>query len=70
MRAFSQGGVDYISKPFNTEEVLARVKTHLTLSSQQKVLTLQYEELKDKNVVISKQAEQLKILAAKDFLTG
>jgi DNA-binding response OmpR family regulator len=23
--------VDYITKPFNSEEVLARVKTHLTL---------------------------------------
>jgi hypothetical protein len=25
------GGVDYITKPFNSEEVLARVKAHLTL---------------------------------------
>jgi len=33
MRAFSEGGVDYISKPFHAEEVLARVKTHLMLYS-------------------------------------
>jgi len=33
VRAFSEGGVDYISKPFQAEEILARVKTHLTLYS-------------------------------------
>ncbi|MCP4112156.1 MAG: diguanylate cyclase [Desulfobacteraceae bacterium] len=31
VKAFSIGGRDYISKPFQAEEVLARVKTHLTL---------------------------------------
>jgi len=30
--AFNVGGVDYIIKPFASEEVLARVKTHLELS--------------------------------------
>lgn len=29
--AFEAGGVDFISKPFHAEEVLARVKTHLSL---------------------------------------
>ncbi|RUM71736.1 MAG: hybrid sensor histidine kinase/response regulator [Sulfurovum sp.] len=29
--AFEVGGVDYITKPFNTLEVIARVKTHLKL---------------------------------------
>jgi len=45
VRAFSVGGVDYITKPFQTEEVLARVKTHLTISSLQKALRKQNEEL-------------------------
>ena len=31
LKAFQKGGVDYITKPFRTEEVLARVKTHLEL---------------------------------------
>lgn len=70
MRAFSEGGVDYVSKPFHTEEVLARVNTHLTLRFQQKVLALQNEELKEKNALIIEQAEKLERLAAKDFLTG
>ncbi len=29
--AFDVGGVDYITKPFQFEEVLARVKTHLIM---------------------------------------
>ena len=32
VNAFSAGGVDYITKPFANEEVLARVKMHLELS--------------------------------------
>lgn len=31
VRAFTAGGVDYVTKPFQFEEVLARVKTHLAL---------------------------------------
>ena len=31
MKAFAVGGVDYISKPFHEEEVLARTETHLKL---------------------------------------
>ncbi len=31
VRAFDLGGVDYITKPFQEKEVLARVKTHLDL---------------------------------------
>jgi putative two-component system response regulator len=35
IKAFQVGGVDYISKPFANEEVVARVKMHLDLSSYQ-----------------------------------
>ncbi len=31
VKAFNHGAVDYITKPFHAEEVLARVKTHLSL---------------------------------------
>jgi two-component system sensor histidine kinase/response regulator len=30
-KAFANGGYDYLTKPFNTEELLARVKTHIEL---------------------------------------
>lgn len=33
IKAFQAGGVDYITKPFRTEEVLARVQTHLDLQN-------------------------------------
>jgi sigma-B regulation protein RsbU (phosphoserine phosphatase) len=38
IRAFTAGGVDYITKPFQLEEVLARVETHLRLRRLQKQL--------------------------------
>lgn len=38
VNAFSSGGVDYITKPFHPDEVLARVATHLTLRRLQKEL--------------------------------
>ena len=34
VRCLKIGGVDYISKPFAAQEVLARVKTHITLRQQ------------------------------------
>jgi serine phosphatase RsbU (regulator of sigma subunit) len=36
--AFAVGGVDYVTKPFQVEEVLARVHTHLTLRNLHKRL--------------------------------
>jgi len=45
IRAFSVGGVDYITKPFQEEEVLARVETHLKLRRLQKQLEAQNQEL-------------------------
>lgn len=38
VRAFTAGGVDYVSKPFQFEEVEARVRTHLQLRQQQQKL--------------------------------
>ncbi len=38
IRGFELGAVDYITKPFQREEVLARVKTHLTIQHLQQSL--------------------------------
>lgn len=38
LKAFSKGGLDYITKPFQEAEVLARVKTHLDLRRMRKAL--------------------------------
>jgi signal transduction histidine kinase len=45
VKAFSVGGVDYIPKPFQSEEVLARVNTHLTIRKLQQKLNDQIAEL-------------------------
>ena len=45
VRAFKIGGVDYITKPFQAEEVLARVKTHLELSAMRMRLQAQNTQL-------------------------
>ncbi|MGL4378933.1 MAG: hybrid sensor histidine kinase/response regulator [Microcoleaceae cyanobacterium] len=47
VKAFQVGGVDYITKPFDVEELLARINTHLYLRNLQ-------EDLQEKN----KQLEQ------------
>ena len=44
-KGFSIGGCDYVKKPFIREEYLARVKTHLQVSKQQKELTAANNEL-------------------------
>ena len=45
--AFTAGGVDYVSKPFQVEEFLARVETHLTLRAAQRRLAAQNLELQE-----------------------
>jgi len=45
VKAFSMGAVDYIAKPFQVEEVYARVKTHLRLRKLQTELSNSVSEL-------------------------
>ncbi|MDM8550464.1 response regulator [Desulfobacterales bacterium HSG2] len=44
---FEVGGVDYITKPFEEAEVMARVKTHLTLRHTQRQLSRSLGEITD-----------------------
>lgn len=46
IQAFSVGGVDYITKPFQIAEVLARIENQLTLRRLQRQLQEQNERLK------------------------
>ncbi len=48
VKAFQVGGIDYITKPFQTEEVLARVKTHLNLRNLQKQLQKANQALEER----------------------
>ncbi|HPX97786.1 MAG TPA: response regulator [Thermotogota bacterium] len=56
VQALSQGGVDYITKPFNEEEVLARVRTHLKIVFLQRQLKSQNENLEE---LVAKRTRQL-----------
>jgi DNA-binding response OmpR family regulator len=74
VKAFRAGAVDYISKPFQFEEVHARVETHLNLHSLQKALQSQNERLEQavaaRTLELSKVNERLTILdrSKNDFL--
>lgn len=45
VKAFAVGGVDYITKPFHVEEVLARIEAHLTIGRLQRQLQAQNVQL-------------------------
>lgn len=46
IRAFNSGGVDFITKPFNKQEIIARVQTHIRLHDYQSRLEKQNIQLK------------------------
>ena len=73
VRGFELGAVDYVSKPFNAAELLARVRTHLTISRLNKenlrlllnVLPAPIaEQLKQRSGVIAERIEDVSVLFA------
>jgi two-component system, sensor histidine kinase and response regulator len=49
VKGFEAGGVDYITKPFNPEELISRVKTHLELKHTRDKLETAMENLSQLN---------------------
>ncbi len=49
---FELGAVDYITKPFHREEVIARVRTHLSLKKMR-------EDLYGKNIILERQVKEI-----------
>lgn len=47
VKAFKVGGVDYVTKPFQFEEVEARVATHLELRRQRHLIQESYDRLRE-----------------------
>ncbi len=79
VRAFGVGGADYVTKPFQFEEVLARVENQLKLSRLQQALERKNRELLEKHeaLVRSKEATlrsqrraEVIFSALQDALTG
>lgn len=58
LEAFAIGGVDYISRPFQWEEVHARVRTHLAIQRSQAELQLANERLERSLVEIERYARE------------
>ncbi len=48
VKGFDAGGQDYITKPFNSSELLARTKTHIQLHEQKKALAELNQSLEQK----------------------
>src|ERR687885_995339 len=65
VKAFAIGGVDYITKPFQVEEVLARVETHLAIRNLQRNLQDKNEELAKINDKLLKTNEELALTLQK-----
>ena len=53
VKGFEAGGVDYITKPFQHEDVLARIRTHLRLRQLQK-------DLEEKNFFLEREIAERK----------
>jgi two-component system sensor histidine kinase/response regulator len=53
IKAFTAGGVDYITKPFQIKEVLARVETHLALRNL-------HRQLQAANAELARQIDELR----------
>lgn len=69
LEGFQAGGVDYILKPFEEQEVLARVRTHLemhvlqhTLAAKNKQLQQEINERQQTQEALETREEQLRIL--------
>jgi CheY-like chemotaxis protein len=72
VRAFKAGGVDYVTKPFHAEEVLARVESQLQIFRLRRELERRNEELTRKNqeLVQSQQRVEIVFSALSDLLPG
>ena len=61
LTGFQLGGVDFISKPFRKEEVLARLKNHLRLEGMRIQLLCKKIELEDINEQLEAEIKQRKL---------
>jgi len=62
VKAFSVGGVDYITKPFQVEEILVRVKNHLTIQHLQTSLNEQNTQLQHLVLREKEKTQQLEMI--------
>ncbi|MDJ0509576.1 MAG: diguanylate cyclase [Crocosphaera sp.] len=58
VKAFAIGGVDYITKPFQPEEVIARIESQLTIQRQKKQLEEEVEKRKQKEQELKQEIQK------------
>ena len=58
VKGLALGAVDYVSKPFQPEEVIARVSTHLTISRLRKSLAGKNKELREANDFLEERVKE------------
>ncbi|MBP0019121.1 MAG: response regulator [Cyanobacteria bacterium SBLK] len=58
VKGINTGAVDYITKPFQKEEVLVRVKTHLQIRHLMKTVTEQNRQLQQNNTELEGRVEE------------
>jgi two-component system sensor histidine kinase ChiS len=58
VKGLELGAVDYITKPFQPEEVIARVNTHLTINSLKRMLAEKNQELQGINEVLEERVRE------------
>ena len=59
VRGFEAGGVDYITKPFQPDEVIARVNTHLTIHRLKREVENRKDQLEHELKVVSEVQQKL-----------
>ncbi len=69
VKGIEAGGVDYVSKPFDGMELLARVRTHLELSRYREELKRSNRELQQVNEALVTAHKKLELAAKTDPLT-
>jgi two-component system, sensor histidine kinase and response regulator len=63
LKGFAVGGVDYVTKPFNSSELIARVKTHLELKQARDIILENTKHLS----LLNEEKDQILNIAAHDL---
>jgi two-component system sensor histidine kinase/response regulator len=63
---YEAGGVDYVTKPFHTAEVLARINTHLSMQAMRRQLVAQNRQLQEE-IAVRKTAEAVLALRSQEL---
>lgn len=77
INGFEAGAVDYITKPFNSKELLARINNHLELKFSKQIINLKIQEITEINKQLEASKEEIEryyrmlqneIMSASDYV--